>query len=91
MTKYSHKLKKLFLAHYSNFWGKKIVPENPALSRTTSHRILAPETPRQTEGRKDRGSDGGTDRPYFTGPFLLQLRFLYNKTRSSVMLCMREP
>ena len=47
MTKFSNKFKKpCFLPIYgpfSQFWGqKKIFPENPALSRKTSHGILTP-------------------------------------------------
>ena len=60
--------------------AKKILTENPALSRTTSHGILAPcqisektndTIPRKSLGR--RRTEGQTDRrmnrPYFIGPF----------------------
>ena len=60
---------------------KKIFLENPALSRTTSHGILAlcqnlekiNETiPRKrTDRPKDGRTDGSTDRPYVIGPFRL--------------------
>ena len=30
------------MVHFSNSWGKKFFLENPALSRTTSNRFLAP-------------------------------------------------
>ena len=47
MTKFSNKLKKtLFLAHFGSFFPilgqKKVFPENPALSRTTSYEFLTP-------------------------------------------------
>ena len=31
-----------FLVHFPNFGGKKIFPENPALSQTTAYGFLAP-------------------------------------------------
>ena len=80
MTKFSNILKKnLFLAHFPNFGSKNVFPENPALSRTTSHRILVPcqssEETNDTNPRKrlDRRADGRTDgrkvdRPYFQDP-----------------------
>ena len=45
MKQFANKSKKKpvfgpFWAHFPNFWGKKIIPENPALSCTTSHGIL---------------------------------------------------
>ena len=58
--------------------AKKIFPENPALSRITSHGILASrqnlEKINDTIPRKrpDRRKDGPKDgRPYFIGPFRL--------------------
>ena len=65
------------------FGTKKIFPENPALSHTTSHGILAPcrnlekmtqfqenpSTDRRTNGRKEERKDRQTDRPYFIEPF----------------------
>ena len=66
---------------FSQFWGqkKKFFQENLALSRTTSHGILAPcqnlEKIYDTIPRKctDRNKDGRTDRPYFIGSFPLPL------------------
>ena len=71
MTKFSNKLKKnLFLDHFGTIFpilgAKFFFPENPSLSRTTSHGILAPcqnsektchnskKMPRQMEGQNDR-------------------------------------
>ena len=84
MTKFSNILKKnLFLAHFPNFGSKNVFPENPALSRTTSHRILVPcqssEETNDTNPRKrlDRRADGRTDgrteggQTLFLGPFRL--------------------
>ena len=46
MTKFSNKLKKPVLAHFGQIFpilvAKKMFSENPALSRTTSQRILSP-------------------------------------------------
>ena len=70
------------------FGAKKIFPENLALSRTTSHGILAlcqnlekinntiprKHLERQKDGRTDGRIDGRTDRPYFIGPFQLPPR-----------------
>ena len=56
-----------FWAQFPNFGGKKILTENPALSRTTSHGILAPcqisEKTNDIIPRKcvDRRTDGKTD------------------------------
>ena len=68
MTKFSKKLKKnLFLAHFPNFFGKKIFSENLAPSSTTSHGILAPcqisERTNDAIPRKllDRWSNGRTE------------------------------
>ena len=67
MTKVFNKFKKLkFLVHSPNFWSKKHFLENPALSRTTSYRFLAPcqnlEKTNNTIPRKlpDRRKDGQT-------------------------------
>ena len=60
--------------------AKKILTENPALSRTTSHGILAPcqiseKTKIQSqekvwaEGRTEGQTDRRMNRPYFIGPF----------------------
>ena len=62
--------------------AKKILTENPALSRTTSHGILAPcqiseKTKIQSqekvwaEGRTEGQTDRRMNRPYFIGPFRL--------------------
>ena len=67
--------------------AKKILTENPALSRTTSHGILAPcqnlEKINDTILRKhqtDGGRmDGRTDRPYLIGPFQLPQGVQKNK------------
>ena len=72
MTKFSNKLKEtLFLAYFGPIFPilgpKRIFPENPDLSRTTSHEILAPcknlEKINDTIPRKrlDRRKDGRTD------------------------------
>ena len=68
--------KTLFLAHFPNFWGKKIFWKIQ-LSCTTSYRFLASrklmiqfQENTQTDGRTDRTTDR-TDRPYFIGPFWL--------------------
>ena len=71
MTKFSNKLKKPcfwpILGPFSQFWGKKIFPENPALSRTTSYEFLATcqisEKTNDTIPRKrlDRRTEGRTD------------------------------
>ena len=56
------------MAHFPNFWGKKNLPKNPALSCTTSHGILAPcqnlEKINHTIPRNclDRRKDGLKDR-----------------------------
>ena len=88
MTKFSNKLKKpCFLSIFPILGAKNFSPENLALSRTTSHGILAscqtlekindtiprkcPD--RRKNGRKDRRTDRRTDRPYFIGPFQLSL------------------
>ena len=75
-----------FLVHFPNFGGKKILPDNLALSRTTSYRFLAPfqnlEKTNDTIPRKrlDRWKDGQTGRrtkgrkdgkTIFIGPFRL--------------------
>ena len=67
MTKFSNKLKKpCFCPIFPIFGAKKIFPKNPALSRTTSHGILAPcqnlekindTIPRKHLDRQDRRSD----------------------------------
>ena len=61
--------------------AKKVFPENPALSHTTSYRFLAScqnlekpndTIPRKRPGRRKGGrTDGRTGRPYFIGPFRL--------------------
>ena len=77
MTKFSNKLKKpCFLAHFRPILpilgAKKIFLQNPALSRTTSHGILAPcenleklmtqfQENARTDGRKDGRMDGRMD------------------------------
>ena len=72
MAKFSNKLKKTcfwpILGCFSQFWvKKKIFPENPALSHTTSYEFLAPcQTSEKTKDaipRKclDRRTDGRTD------------------------------
>ena len=83
MTKFSNKLKKktLFLDHFGTIFpilgAKFFSPENPSLSHTTSHGILAPcqnsEKTYATIPRKcpDRWKGRTTDRPYFIGPFRL--------------------
>ena len=68
MTKFSNKLKKPcfgpVLDPFSQFWGKKKFPENPALSRTTSYEFVAPcqisEKTNDTIPRKhlDRRTEG---------------------------------
>ena len=85
MTKFSNKLKKpyflpIFGPIFSILGSKKLLPENLALSRTTSHEILAPcqnlekinvTIPRKSLDRgKDKWTDGRMDRRYFVGPFL---------------------
>ena len=69
MTKLSNKLKKpCFCPIFPIFGAKKIFLKNPALSRTTSHGILAPcqnlEKINNTIPRKhlDREKNGQTDR-----------------------------
>ena len=69
MTKLSNKLKKpCFCPIFPIFGAKKFFPKNPALSRTTSHGILAPcqnlEKVNDTIPRKcpDKWKDGRTDR-----------------------------
>ena len=77
MTKFSNKLKKPCFwpisDPFAQFGGKKIFPENPALSHPASHGILAPcqilektndATPRK---RLDRRKD----RPHFIALFWL--------------------
>ena len=72
MTKFFKKT--LFLAHFPNFWGKKLFLENPALSCTTSYDFLAPyqnlektydtipkKTPGQTEGQTEGEAEGWTE------------------------------
>ena len=68
MTKFSNKLKKpCFWSIFSQFWVKKMSPENPALSHTTSYEFLAPcqilEKTNDTIPRKrlDRRTDGRTE------------------------------
>ena len=75
MTKFSNKSKKTFLAHFGPIFPilreKKNCPENLALSRTTSHGIIAPcqnlekikdTIPRKQLGRQeDRWKDGRTE------------------------------
>ena len=67
MTKFSNKLKKLC------FWP--IFQFFPALSRTTSHGILAPcrnlEKKIITQFQENGRTVGRTDRPYFIAPFRL--------------------
>ena len=58
MTKFFNKSKKpsfrLIFVHFPNFWDKKIFPENPALSRTTSYGFVEPyQNLEKTERRKD--------------------------------------
>ena len=85
MTIFSNVLKKpLFLAHFwaifRIFGAKKILLENPALSRTTSYGVLASgqnfEKTNDTIPIKhlDRQKDRRTDRSYFIRPFQLLLR-----------------
>ena len=87
MTKFINKFKKPCFWHifgpFSQFWGqKKIFPENPALSCTTSYRFLAPcqnlkkqliqfQENAQPDRRKDGRTDRRMDRPNFIGPFRL--------------------
>ena len=78
MTKLSNKLKKpCFCPIFPIFGAKKFFPKNPALSRTTSHGILAPcqnlEKINDTIPRKrpERRKDGRMDRHYFIGTFRL--------------------
>ena len=69
MTNFSNKLKKpCFSPFFPIFFWEENLPENPALSRTTSHGILAPcqisEKTNDTIPRKSLGrrKDGRTDR-----------------------------
>ena len=76
MTKFFNIFKKnpvfgSFLAHFLNFWDKKIFLENPPLLRTTSNGFLAScqnlekinyKIPRKRPGRqKDARKDGQKD------------------------------
>ena len=81
--------KTLLLAHFRPIFpilgAKKIFPENPALSHTTSNGILVPcqnlekiddtiprkRPDRRKDGRKHGTTDRRTGRPYFIGPFRL--------------------
>ena len=68
--------KTLFLAHFPNFWDKKLFLENPALSCTTSYGFLAPyqnlektydtipkkHLDRRKGRQKERRKDGQKDR-----------------------------
>ena len=84
MTKFFNTFKKpCFWPIFPIFGAKNILLENPALSRTTSCRILASRQnlekttdtiPRKRPDRQnDRRTDERTDRPYFIGPFWLML------------------
>ena len=77
MTKFSNKLKKpLFQVHFGPIFpvlgAKKIFPENPALSRTTSLGILAPcqnlEKIKDTTHRRMEGRMEGRTDPILQGP-----------------------
>ena len=73
MAKFSNKLKKtLFWGHFGPIFlilgAKKFFPENPALSRKTSHGILAPcqnlekindTIPRKRPDRRNNGQKDG--------------------------------
>ena len=86
MAIFSNKLKKkcfwLVLGPFSFpiLGAKKTFPENPTLSRTTSHGILTPfQISEKTNDRiprkhLDRRTDGRRDRHYFIGPFRLPPR-----------------
>ena len=81
MTKFCFEIRKrYFEANFTNFWGKKVFPKNPALPCTTSCGFLSPcqnsqknNDPISTkiDRRKDGRMDTRTERPYFMGPFQL--------------------
>ena len=96
MTKFSKKLKKPCfwpILGLPNFWGKKIFPRNPTLSRITSHGILAPcknlekindTIPKKhPDRRKDGPTKGQMDGLYFIGPFRPPLRVQKKQGSSS--------
>ena len=79
----------LFGSIFPIFEAKKIFPEIPALSHTTSYGFLAPcqnlekidyTIPRKCpDRRKDGWKDGRRDRPYFIGPFWLPTGVQFSK------------
>ena len=105
MTKFLNKFKKpcfwSIFVPFSQFWGQKVFfPENPAPSRTTSYRFLAPcQNLKKTNNtisrkrqvrRKDGRTDGRTDRHYFIGIFRLSPGVQYQgkgHARSTLCVC----